>query len=85
MSPTPFERGRIFADGSVSWDGGKHMTLKSIDEHNTKIKETREAAQMSGIACPSCGLELKWNNTALMSYPPRRGVECSCGWSGVVD
>jgi hypothetical protein len=61
------------------------MTLKSIEEHNTKMKEMREAAQMSGIACPSCELELKWTHMTMMSSPPRRGVQCRCGWSGSVD
>jgi hypothetical protein len=61
------------------------MTLKSIEQHNTEIKAQREAAAMSGIECSSCGLELRWTKTMLLSHPPRRGVECSCGWSGSVD
>ena len=66
-------------------DERREDTLKSIEQHNKEARDAKNAAEKTGIACPSCGEELKWTCQQFLSIPPRRGVACSCGWAGSVD
>jgi len=57
------------------------QTLKSLEEHNNKAYNTFAAVNNlnSGFACPKCGEELYYYNpnTMLLTYPPKRGVQCN--------
>ena len=62
------------------------MNLKSVDEHNNERHKQRmeqmEAMSKTGVACPKCGEELRWNwyASALLggSYPPPTTAPARC-------
>jgi hypothetical protein len=60
----------------MTWRRG----LKSLKEHmeDVKLRVMMQRERLTGIACPYCGHELRYvGDTAMMSNPPQRKVECS--------
>lgn len=59
--------------------------LKTVDEHNKKVREAREErewkARLTGVACPKCGKELEWTPTTLQytTFPPPTIHPAECG------
>lgn len=60
------------------------MTLKTVEEHDEEVRRARDSAKSTGVSCPRCGSELKESGVVMMSFPPRRGVACDCGYVGSV-
>jgi len=65
-------------------------TLKTIDEHNEEMQHkyhlVKQTELLTGIECPSCKTELRYNdNSILMSRPPQKHVKCTkCTYRGSV-
>jgi DNA-directed RNA polymerase subunit RPC12/RpoP len=59
--------------------------MKTLSQYNEeyKIRFNRENENNIGIACDTCGNELKGEKSLLMSNPPRQNIRCpNCGWKG---
>ena len=74
----------IFTSGA-----NEPQPLKSVDEHNeTKrlLKMMREEAMTkTGVACPKCGDELKWESVYCQTaqYPPSTTAPANCKKCGL--
>ena len=59
--------------------------MKTIEQHNQERLEhyRREKERRSGIECPRCCKELYEPRPGclLMSSPPQKAMQCSCGFS----
>jgi len=60
--------------------------LIDLERWNAGVRhQNQEASNRSnGIACPKCGAELRDTLpiVILTSAPPRKDVNCVCGWKG---